>query len=910
MAPNITSIRKNESTNALQHSTINNIDATMLEQATPAMRQFFEIKARYPHALLFYRMGDFYELFFEDAVTASKLLDIALTKRGKHAGEDIPMCGVPVHAADQYLQKLIASGEIVAICEQLETPEEAKKRGAKAVVNRDVVRLVTPSTITEEALLTPGQSNYMLCIVCGAGADKGRHACAWADISTSAFYVCDVDEANLASLIARVDPKEVLLKEEEGAANWLKQFTPITPHWLFQGIFHPKRAEEAIKQQWQITTLDGLPQYSPLALQAIAGVLSYIRITQLDATSLLQFPAYSQPEDVVRMDAATRRSLELTETQFGKRQGSFLWAIDYTQTAMGARALAARVQSPQRNIELLRHRQEQVAILTENHALLDDLRAILRKIPDLERALSRLQLGRGGPRDLLTLRQVLLENENIKQCLNKQTSINQSDQKNIINDWLLQLAGHTELLQYLEDSLAQEVPLLARDGNFIAKGFRADLDEYRQLRDESRRVILGIERNLREKTGITSLKIKYNQVLGYFIEITKIHESKVPEFFIRRQGLANNLRYTTEELAEIAKKIVEASENALRLELQLYEEIVAKVLSQAQALLALAKALAEIDVTSSFAQLAIIQNHVRPHLNANKRLEIIGGRHPVVEISIKKQGEEFISNDCILNESKLMQLITGPNMGGKSTYLRQNALIILLAHMGGYVPAQQANIAIVDQIFSRVGAADDLSRGQSTFMVEMTETAAILNQATSDSFVILDEIGRGTATYDGMAIASAVCTYLLEHIRAHVLFATHYHELTSLAERYATLSNFKAEVKEYRGTLIFMHRITAGTADKSYGIHVAAIAGMPKEVLKQAKEKLQEFQRLTERVGGMETMPLLAYGNHKQQEEEGASVPPYSEDEAQILNEIKALAPEDMTPREALDFIYHLKSKI
>ncbi len=565
------------------------------------MRQFLEVKSRYPHALLFYRMGDFYELFFDDAVTASAILDIALTKRGKHAGDDIPMCGVPVHAADQYLQKLIASGQIVAICEQLESPEEAKKRGSKSVVKRDVVRLVTPSTITEEALLEPTQSNFMLAIARG---EKGRISCAWAEMSTAEFNVSEGTEAELHGLIARIEPKEILLLDDEGAKNWLAGYTPMNPTWLAKQAFDEGRAERAMKAQWNLGTLDGLPAYSPLMKRAIGAVLHYIELTQLSATAQLRIPSMSDNSAYVRMDSATRRSLELTQTQFGAKQGSFLWAIDRTSTAMGGRALIARMQAPSRDANRISSWHDQVQLLMENAPLQAALSKQLSEISDLERAISRLTLGRGGPRDLLSIRQSLLVNNDIIQILYKETSINALSFKPIIEGWLDGLSGHATLMQLLQDALKADVPLLARDGNFIAPGYRPDLDEYRRLRDESRRVILAMEAELKASTGINSLKIKHNNVLGYFIEITPTHESKVPADFIRRQGLANALRYTTVPLSEIARKIDEAAEKALQLELGLFDELVAGVLAQAAPLLNTAKILAEIDVAAGFAELA------------------------------------------------------------------------------------------------------------------------------------------------------------------------------------------------------------------------------------------------------------------------------------------------------------------
>ncbi len=862
------------------------------------MQQYFEVKSRYPSALLFYRMGDFYELFFDDAAIAAEVLDIALTKRGKHDGADIPMCGVPVHAADQYLQKLITSGHHVAICDQLETPEEAKKRGYKAVLRRDVIRLVTPSTITEEGLLDAKSPSFMLALARG---EKTRLACAWAEMSTGAFFIEHCQESELAGLIARIEPKEILLAEEEGASGWLKGFTTLAPSWLSPHAFDAKSGKTRAMRHWSLASAEGLPEYDELSFSAIGAVLHYLEITQLSARTELMIPKPSLSSDVLRLDATTRRSLELTQTQFAEKKGSFLWAIDETKSAAGGRALLARLQAPSRHLPTLLAWQAQVTLLLADGQLRQKLRDMLAQLPDLERALTRLRLARGGPRDLLAIRQGLSVNNYINECLYKKSSSVGLEEKSILDGWLDGLAGHTSLLQTLSEALKEDVPLLTRDGGFIAAGYRPDLDQFRTLRDESKRVMIEMEQNLRARTGISSLKIKHNNMLGYFVEVTSIHESKIPTDFIRRQGLAGSLRYTTPELSDLARKIDEAAEQALQMELLLFEELCKQLCACSEALRTTAQTLAQIDVAAALAELAAREGYCKPHIVESGELRIHGGRHPVVEATLRRDHQEFQPNDCALSAQMRCWLITGPNMGGKSTFLRQNALIVLLAHMGSYVPAKQATIPLIDQIFSRVGAADDLARGKSTFMVEMTETAAILHQATEHSFVILDEIGRGTATYDGIAIASAVIRYLLSERRSLVLFATHYHELTALANEYAALANYRADAREHQGNLIFMHRMLPGTADRSYGIQVAALAGLPKQVILQAKQILGSLEISAKEHNNTRDLPLLSF--------EKETIPDPEPQLHPLAEALNALDIDELTPKEALETLYQWKKK-
>jgi DNA mismatch repair protein MutS len=848
--------------------------------ATPSMRQYFEVKARHPDCLLFYRMGDFYELFFEDAVTASAILDIALTKRGKHAGEEIPMCGVPVHAAEAYLPKLIASGHKIAICEQLETPEEAKKRGYKEIVRRDVVRIVTPGTITEETLLAPQQAHYLaaLSIVIPSHDGISRNAkmtgdpvirrddshdqaaLAWLELTTGEFTTTSSHFTQLPTLLARIQPKELLVTQavydQLSALPWFLEWREncsIRPEVQFT----PSSGERRLAAHFKVASGESFGEFSPEEFAACGALIDYVQLTQLDASARLDAPKRELADEFLQMDGATRRNLELTHTLAGSRRGSVLHAMDETVTAAGGRTLAQWLSAPLRHQTRIEERLDVVAWALTNNALREGLRATLKTIADMERAIGRLALGRGGPRDLALLATSLTQTNNLHEQLRT------IELPSLLMQSREALMGHHQLAEHLTSALKPEVGMFARDGNFIADGFRADLDEYRRLRDESKRVIAAMEGKLKADTGIPSLKIKHNNVLGYFIEITSIHEKKVPADFIHRQGLAGALRYTTKELSDTALKIEQAADKALKLELQLFDELRFATLERGKEIVAAARALAVIDCVMALAELASGGGWVRPSINGTKEFRIAAGRHPVVEAALRRTHQEFIANDCSMGEGVgegTLHLITGPNMGGKSTFLRQQAILTILAQTGSFVPAKAASIGLVDKLFCRVGAADDLARGQSTFMVEMVETASILHQATSQSLVVLDEIGRGTATYDGVSIAWAVAEHLHNVTKCRALFATHYHELTALAQTLPRLKNFHASAKEYNGKLIFLHTIREGFADKSYGIHVAALAGLPKQVLTRARELLTVLESghsLTERQSANE-LPLFA----------------------------------------------------
>ncbi|MFZ4125915.1 MAG: DNA mismatch repair protein MutS [Rickettsiales bacterium] len=879
-APNIT-------TDSLTTSENPRCDATKMQSAaTPAMQQYFEVKAKHPDCLLFYRMGDFYELFFDDALTASKILDIALTKRGKHAGDDIPMCGVPVHAAENYLQRLIASGKKIAICEQLETPEEAKKRGYKSVVRRDVVRIVTPGTITEDALLQPSASYYLAAV----SIDKTHASIAWLELSTGAFHVLDCETLALSAQLARIHPREILVSERE--------YSALTQEWAGRATIHPnaqfdhKRNEHVLTKHYEVAQLSGLGAFSDQAIIACGVLVQYLNLTQLEAVPRLERPKPQNSNATLYMDAATRRNLELSETLSGARNGSLLSIIDETKTASGARLLNQFLHAPLTDSAAINARYDAVEWSLKRHTVREQLRSTLAEMTDIERAVSRLSLGRGGPRDLLALKQTLTVYQQLRDEWFKLSET--ANAPAMLNEALAALKGHEALAETLTNALKPEVPHLARDGNFIAAGFRADLDEYRTLRDESKRVMMVMEQDLKKRTDIPSLKIKFNNVLGYFIEITPIHEKKVPPDFIHRQTMAGALRYTTPELNELARKVEEAADKALKLEQMIFEELVTNIMARYEALIASARAIALLDVLISFAQLAEAQHLTRPTLTQDDTFIVSKGRHLVVEAALRKQHKEFIANDCTLNEQGNLWLITGPNMGGKSTFLRQQALMIILAQMGCFVPAEAATIGLADTLFCRVGAADDLARGQSTFMVEMVETASILNQATAKSFVIMDEIGRGTATFDGVSIAWAVAEHLHNVTKCRALFATHYHELTDLSETLPRLRNYHAAVKEYQGQVIFLHQIREGFADKSYGIHVAALAGIPKTVLTRAKQLLQQLEQT----------------HHLDVNPNQSSLPLFNAPESAphpALEILKTCNPDDLSPKQALELLFEIK---
>jgi DNA mismatch repair protein MutS len=884
------------------------------DAATPMIAQYLEIKAANADCLLFYRMGDFYELFFEDAAIASRALGIALTRRGKHRGEDIPMCGVPIHAADDYLQRLIARGHRVAVCEQIEDPAEAKKRGPKAVVRRDVVRLVTPGTLTEESLLDARAHNFLTALFRAPARSEGETAYALAslDISTGELFTTSVAANDLAGELSRLKPGEVLIGDDHAGDAGLRRLIEEAGAALTsnpKAHFDSARGERALKARLGVAALDAFGDFTNAELAALAGLLSYVELTQIGKTPLLRPPRKEAPGSLLLIDAATRANLELARSNQGVRAGSVLFAIDRTVTAAGARELAQRLGSPLTEVGLVNDRLDAVAYLYQESRLRQTLREELRAAPDLARALARLALGRGSPRDLGAVRDAIGTAHALAAHLARAGRALGLPQE--LDAIMRRLEAAPWAVVKLLAALGDELPINRRDGGFIRAGHDEALDEHRRLRDGSRQVIAGLQGAYATATGIKSLKVRHNNVLGYFVEVTAANAGGLSkphvETFIHRQTLANVMRFSTPELAELEARITTAADRALALELDIFARLTEAVLAEQGPLAQASASLAELDHYAGLAELAGEQRYVRPQVDASLVFAVEEGRHPVVEQSLTRgDGSSFVGNDCKLGlpdgggETSLL-VVTGPNMAGKSTFLRQNALIVVLAQMGSFVPAARAQVGIVDRLFSRVGAADDLARGRSTFMVEMVETAAILNQATTRSFVVLDEIGRGTATFDGLSIAWATVEYLHEVNRSRVLFATHYHELTALAEKLPRAANATVEVKEWHDEIVFLYRVVKGAADRSYGIHVAKLAGLPAPVLARATEVLEELEKADGRPKPYDLagdLPLFSAVN---------TTSPKASPASPLVAAVGDLRPDAMTPREALDALYRLK---
>ncbi|EEW24903.1 DNA mismatch repair protein MutS [Rhodobacter ferrooxidans] len=871
------------------------------DPVTPMMAQYLAIKAQHPDAILFYRMGDFFEMFFDDAVAAAEALDIALTKRGKHLGQDISMCGVPVHAAEGYLLTLIRKGFRVAIAEQMEDPAEAKKRGYKSVVRREVVRLVTPGTLTEDSLLEARRHNYL-----AAWAEvRGESALAWADISTGAFHVMPCPLVRLLPELARLAPSELLVqegKEAELAVLVTDSGAALTP--LARASFDSTAAEQRLCTLFGVGTLQGFGSFDRAELSAMGGLVDYLNLTQRGKLPLLRPPQREAAGGAMQIDAATRRNLEITAALSGGREGSLLAAVDRTATSAGARLLERRLSSPSCDLAVIDERLAALRFLLEQSRFREDLRDHLRRVPDIDRALSRLALDRGGPRDLTAIRAGLTQARAIARRM-------LPDAPPLLAEAALALTGHDALIDLLDRALVAEPPLLARDGGFIASEFDAELDETRQLRDEGRGVIARLQADYIAQTGINSLKIKHNNVLGYFIETTTTHAERMlapplSETFIHRQTTAGQVRFTTLPLSDLETRILNAANHALEIEKRHYAGLLAAILAQSAPIFAAARALAEIDLATALADLAAAENWCEPRVDASHAFQITAGRHPVVERALRRQGTTFVANDCALTaeSTPAIWLLTGPNMAGKSTFLRQNALIALLAQAGSYVPAASAHIGLVSQLFSRVGASDDLARGRSTFMVEMVETAAILNQADDRALVILDEIGRGTATYDGLSIAWATLEHLHDVNRCRALFATHYHEMTALSGKLAGVENATVTVKEWEGDVIFLHEVKKGAADRSYGVQVARLAGLPSAVIERAKVVLEALEA-GEREGGtrqkslIDDLPLFRAVP--------AQAPKLAPKSTAIEDRLKSVHPDELTPIQALALLYELK---
>lgn len=879
------------------------------EGVTPVMAQFLAAKASAPDAILFFRMGDFYELFFKDAEIAAAALGITLTKRGKHQGEDIPMAGVPVHALDGYLARLIRQGFKAAICEQLEAPSEAKKRGSKAVVRRDIVRVVTPGTLTEDSLLDARGANRLAAVA----IRKGRAAVAVVELSAGAVDVVACPLEDLGATLASFRPSEVLVPDRlfsDEAAKGALDGSGGVVQALPQALAEPVGARVRVERLYGVASLDGYGAFEEAEVSALGLIAAYLETTQAGKIPALTPPRRSGDSGFLAIDPATRLSLEIDRTQRGERDGSLLACLDRTVTSGGARALAERIARPLRDPIAINHGLDAVEWLLERRDLRRDLRDGLRASSDVARAVSRLALGRGGPRDLAAIRIGLSVAEGIAGLFPTARDPLTGPSARLV-DCLDRLAFSPEvgrLLVDLAEGLVAEPPHLARDGGYVNAGFRPELDEARALRDDSRRVVADLEARAVAESGVP-FKIRHNAVLGYFLETTaKAAEPLLRPTgespYIHRQTLANQVRFTTVELSELDAKISQAGHRALAIEAETFEIWRRTVQAQAQPLQAVAEALAELDAHAALAEWAEEVGAVRPVVDDTSCFEVTAGRHPVVEAAVKAAGDPYTPNNCRLDGSGAacarLSIVTGPNMAGKSTFLRQNALLVVLAQAGAFVPARSMRLGVVDRLFSRVGAGDDLARGRSTFMMEMVETAAILTQATDKSFVVLDEIGRGTATYDGLAIAWAVAEALHDRNRARTLFATHYHELAGLETRLAHVCNLSMMAKEWNGDLVFLHEAAPGAADRSYGVQVAKLAGVPAAVVSRAREVLDRLEGEKTTVSSLDDLPLFAL--HER------AAPPPSAASSALSDALSSIDPDELTPREALEALYRLKA--
>ncbi|MEN2495209.1 MAG: DNA mismatch repair protein MutS [Hyphomicrobiaceae bacterium hypho_1] len=889
---------------------------------TPSMSQYLKIKNANPESLLWYRMGDFYELFFNDAEIASNALGIVLTKRGKYMGEDIPMCGVPVIRADEYLQRLIRQGHRVAICEQLEEPSEARKRGSKAVVHRDVVRLVTPGTLTEDTLLDAKARNFLTAVFAMSNETQ-ELALASLDISTGEFEVSVVDRVDLNNELVRLLPGEILaidsLLFQQDIMRTCEHISAAqTP--IAQATFDSVSGRHALQDYLGVSDLGGYGEFTRSELAAIGALFKYIELTQIGRRPAIRPPKRINREQNMIIDAATRSNLELIRSSSGKKQGSLLAALDRTLTGPGTRELTERISNPLRDITSIIARQDALCFLVDHNVLRDDLRRELRGTPDVARAVSRLSLQRGSPRDLASVRDALDVAAKCASLIEKAgIPIGLPGLLSTISTNLCK--PPKKLLQTLRAALVDEPPAVKREGGYIQEGYHPSLSQARSIKDDTRQVLTQLETKYSDITKIKSLKIRHNNILGYFVEVTAsnariLTQTPLSDLFKHRQTMANAVRFTTVELSATEGRIASATEKALALEHEIFIKLTKMISAEETALSHLSAALAELDCTAGLAQLAYEENYVRPEVDDSLTLDIRGGRHPVVEQALRRDlSGQFIENDCCLilsagsdnppgfdevSNSRIW-LVTGPNMAGKSTFLRQNALILLMAQMGCFVPAKSAHVGVVDRLFSRVGASDDIASGRSTFMVEMVETAGILNQATKHSFVILDEIGRGTSTFDGLSIAWATVEHLANENLSRSLFATHYHELTSLADKLSEVANVKVDVKEWKDEIVFLHKIKLGAADRSYGIHVARLAGLPTSVTTRANEVLALLEKdhmSNSGAGSLKDLPLFALEREKPTKKKSL-----------LIETIRNVKPDELTPRSALELLYYLKEK-
>lgn len=914
--------RENNADNNTLKESIRSTQATFkdleIAQNTPAMAQYLEIKREYPQYLLFYRMGDFYELFFEDAITVSGALGLTLTSRSKLGDKEIPMCGVPFHAYEMYLARLIKMDYKVAICEQTESPEEAKKRGYKAVVRREVIRLVTAGTLTEDSLLDAKRNNYIASICVRSSAI----GIAWLDISTGSFYMQNIStnkipgHVALSSALARLNPSELVIEDQ--LLNKPEYFTLFGEYrdklaFLAQIRFNYESAANTLLKAYKIQAIETFGDFSKEEITAGGTLLEYVENTQKGHLPRLEAPIHISGTDIMEIDLATRRSLELT-TSATASGISLLKTIDRTVTGFGGRLLAERLTAPIMDIRKINDRLDAVSFFLDNPNIRYQLRKTLHKCLDMERSLQRLSIGRGGPRDLYdltaTLKLIPAIKDSVLNFANHQTDSIYATVPDTLRNLVNSFFDHSALQYDIETTLLEnreDLPNLARNGKFVRQGTYQDLDYLRNIRDNSEAKCKALADKYIEETGIAGIKVKNNSVIGYFVEVPIKAADKLLNnpVFIHRQSVLNAVRFTTIELSELENEVNNSEEKALEMELKIFDTMVDRILAQGNVIHKAAEIMAILDVNTALAELAAENDYCRPTIDESLDFEIIDGKHPVVEAVMKKEGSgSFVGNSCRLTSKEdRIWLLTGPNMAGKSTFLRQNALIAIMAQMGSFVPAKSAKIGVINKLFSRVGASDDLARGRSTFMVEMVETAAILNRADERSFVILDEIGRGTATFDGLSIAWAVVEQLAEINKCRTLFATHYHELTKLTKSLKTLSLHCMKIKEFKGDVVFMHEVIDGAADRSYGIHVARLAGLPNLTIKRAEQVLSliEEEKQHKTLNTIEDeLPL--FSALKENIETSTKPNP-------VIEELKALDVDALSPREALDKLYELKQK-
>ncbi len=841
--------------NVYQYNILKNIMSFVKEKNTPVMEQYLNLKAQYKDHLLFYRLGDFYELFFDDAIKAAKLLNIVLTKRGNSCGQEIPMCGVPAHSSESYLHKLIDLGFKVAICDQLETADEAKKRGYKSIVKRDVVRVVTPGTIIEDSLLEDKSNNYLASIV----EQNDEYAISWLELSTGKFFHTLTSLKALDSDLLRISPRELLISEkfteDEKIRSILKNYKiSITQH--AQSFFEYSKSHRTLCEFYKIRELGSIGNFSKVEIMACGALLEYVRVTQRGSIPRLEFPKTYKQQNFMLIDTSARRNLELFSTQFGEKKGSLISVIDHTVTASGGRLLKQMLASPLACSKAINLRLSTAQFFVNNHDSRRKIREILSNIPDIERSLSRLILGRGSPKDMnllkiglgktLELSEFLCkiesgENGSLPQQYVIQTEIQPASRAGItvksdeseLSTIHKSLGNHKDLFELLNSAILDNNLSSVKEGGFIHSKYNSELSELSYILNNSNKLVTKLRESYRDLTGIAALKILHNNILGYYVEVSANHKI-TSDIFIHRQSLANSMRYTTNELKELENKILTTRDAAIGLEMKIFSELSREVAKESEKIALAANALAKLDIRTAFAELAVQNNYVKPIIDDSKEFNICSGRHPVVEVN-----DKFIANSINLAG---IHLITGPNMAGKSTFLRQNALIAILAHMGSFVPAESAHIGVIDKIFSRVGATDNITAGYSTFMVEMIETATIVNQATDRSLVILDEIGRGTGVYDGLSIAQAVIEHIHNVNKCRAIFATHYHELTKVSKYLKNVKCFCVKIREWNGEVIFLHEVIEGIADESYGIHVAKLAGFPDSVLNRASEVFEELK--------------------------------------------------------------------